>query len=73
MRTLYRERRELTARVFNQVSGAKISIEAQPGGMHMLVKLIDPSIVDAELANKMVQACLPRGYLSGHQDPFTRA
>ncbi|NMH63825.1 PLP-dependent aminotransferase family protein [Shewanella salipaludis] len=58
MRKLYRERRELTARVFKQVLGAKVSIEPQPGGMHMLVRLTDPNIVDAELADKMMQAGL---------------
>ena len=39
MRKLYRERRELTERVFNQVLGDEISIAPQPGGMNMIVEL----------------------------------
>lgn len=58
MRKLYRERRELTARVFKQILGDKISIENQPGGMHMIVKLNNPDINDVELSNKMMAAGL---------------
>ncbi|ABN63538.1 MocR-like pyridoxine biosynthesis transcription factor PdxR [Shewanella baltica] len=58
MKNLYRERRELTARIFKQVLGDKVSIEPQPGGMYMMVKLTDPNIDDAELANKMMKAGL---------------
>jgi GntR family transcriptional regulator/MocR family aminotransferase len=58
MRKLYRERRELTARVFKKILGDKISIENQPGGMHMIVKLNNPDINDVELSNKMMAAGL---------------
>lgn len=32
MRKLYRERRELAARLFTQILGDKLMIEPQPGG-----------------------------------------
>ncbi|MBD1577036.1 PLP-dependent aminotransferase family protein [Vibrio sp. S11_S32] len=58
MRKLYRERRELTADVFNRILGDKITIEPQLGGMHMIVKLNDPNTDDAALSHKIMQAGL---------------
>lgn len=58
MRKLYRERRELAAKVFNQVLGESVSIEPQPGGMHMIVKLNDPTIDDIALSTIMMKAGL---------------
>ncbi len=58
MRKLYRERRELAVRVFNQVLGGKVSIKPQPGGMHMILKLTDPNIDDLVFSNKMMNAGL---------------
>lgn len=58
MRKLYRERRELTERVFNQVFGDKVSIEPQPGGMHMIVKLTNSKVDDHQLANQIMQSGL---------------
>lgn len=58
MRKLYRERRELSEKVFKQILGDNISIEPQPGGMHMIVKLNDFTIDDAALSEKMLKAGL---------------
>ena len=58
MRKLYRERRELMANVLQKVLGDMVSIEPQPGGMHMLLKLTDENANDAELCHKMMKAGL---------------
>ncbi|MEH6735486.1 MULTISPECIES: PLP-dependent aminotransferase family protein [Shewanella] len=58
MRKLYRERRELAARLFNQILGDRVSIEPQSGGMHMIVKLNDPKSDDMAIAEKMMKAGL---------------
>lgn len=58
MRKLYRERLELTARIFNQVLGEHVIIKPQPGGMHMIVKLKNKKIDDQAFANKMIASGL---------------
>ncbi|MFZ6042849.1 PLP-dependent aminotransferase family protein [Vibrio natriegens] len=54
MRKLYRNRREFAARLFADYLGDKVSIEPQPGGMHMILKFYDPDINDVEVANKLL-------------------
>lgn len=39
MRQLYAQRREMTARVFQDVLGERIRFDLQPGGLHILAKL----------------------------------
>ncbi|HBV76837.1 MAG TPA: PLP-dependent aminotransferase family protein [Vibrio sp.] len=58
MRKLYRDRLELTAKVFNDVLGDKISVEPQPGGMNMLVTLKNSNIDDVALSQKMIETGL---------------
>ncbi|UTV30642.1 PLP-dependent aminotransferase family protein [Photobacterium atrarenae] len=58
MRKLYRERRELAARLFTQILGDKLMIEPQPGGMHMIAKLNDPKRDDIEVSHQMMKAGL---------------
>lgn len=54
MRKLYRKRREFAAKLFAQYLGDNVSIEPQPGGMHMILKFNDPSCNDVEIANKLL-------------------
>ncbi|BDH46952.1 GntR family transcriptional regulator [Salmonella enterica subsp. enterica serovar Choleraesuis] len=52
MRKLYGERRERTAAGLEKVLGARMTIDAQPGGMHLILRLRQP-ISDRLLADKM--------------------
>ncbi|EKL9830505.1 PLP-dependent aminotransferase family protein [Vibrio alginolyticus] len=54
MRKLYRSRREFAAKIFSDYLGDEISIEPQPGGMHMILKFNDPNINDVEVANRLL-------------------
>lgn len=55
MRKLYGERREATARGLKAVLGERIRIDAQPGGMHLILRLTDqPS--DRTLVERLQQA-----------------
>ena len=56
MRKLYRERRELTSELFTKMLGHKLSIEPQPGGMHMIARLNDPKCDDLALSRQMMKA-----------------
>jgi GntR family transcriptional regulator/MocR family aminotransferase len=51
MRKLYAERRNLTVTGLENVLGEKVSIDAQPGGMHLLLRLAEQS--DRELVARM--------------------
>jgi GntR family transcriptional regulator/MocR family aminotransferase len=52
MRTLYAERRELAAAALEGVLGQRLRIDAQPGGMHLILRLQGPSS-DRELVARM--------------------
>lgn len=58
MRKLYGIRREFVVDIFRQYLGDKISIEPQPGGMHLVIRLNSSDISDVEVSNKMKEAGL---------------
>ncbi|MBV6821803.1 PLP-dependent aminotransferase family protein [Pseudomonas sp. PD9R] len=55
MRKLYGERREATVRGLTAVLGEHISIDAQPGGMHLIVRLTQPQ-PDRALVERLLHA-----------------
>lgn len=55
MRKLYGERREATARGLKAVLGERIRIDAQPGGMHLILRLNDQQS-DRALVERLQQA-----------------
>lgn len=55
MRKLYGERREATARGLKAVLGERIRIDAQPGGMHLILRLTDQQS-DRLLVERLQQA-----------------
>ncbi|MGF6209226.1 PLP-dependent aminotransferase family protein [Pseudomonas frederiksbergensis] len=55
MRKLYGERREATARGLKAVLGERIRIDAQPGGMHLILRLVDQQS-DRALVERLQQA-----------------
>ncbi len=55
MRKLYGERREATVRGLKKVLGDHIHIDAQPGGMHLNLRLAQPQS-DLELVERLLQA-----------------
>lgn len=57
MRKLYAERRALTINGLNKVLGSHIHIDANPGGMHLVVRLNDRQ-PDRQLVQRMRQAGL---------------
>ncbi|MFK0089717.1 PLP-dependent aminotransferase family protein [Pseudomonas sp. NPDC090755] len=57
MRKLYGERREAVARGLKQALGDHISLDAQPGGMHLILRLTQPQS-DRALVERLLQAGL---------------
>jgi GntR family transcriptional regulator/MocR family aminotransferase len=55
MRKLYGERREATARGLKKALGDHIRIDAQPGGMHLILRLTDQQS-DKSLVERLQQA-----------------
>jgi len=55
MRKLYSERREATARGLKKVLGDHFSLDAQPGGMHLILRLKQPQ-PDRQLVERLLQA-----------------
>ncbi|MHC8286092.1 MocR-like pyridoxine biosynthesis transcription factor PdxR [Pseudomonas sp. XS1P51] len=55
MRKLYGERREATARGLKKALGERIRIDAQPGGMHLILRLT-PQQSDHALVERLQQA-----------------
>jgi GntR family transcriptional regulator/MocR family aminotransferase len=55
MRKLYSERREAVAQGLMKVLGEHISLDAQPGGMHLIVRLTRPQ-PDRALVERLLQA-----------------
>ena len=73
MRKLYGERREATARGLKAVLGERIRIDAQPGGMHLILRLTDQQS-DRALVERLQQAGIYAEALSdfsihGQTDP----
>ncbi|OPA84704.1 DNA-binding protein [Pseudomonas fluorescens] len=64
MRKLYGERREATANGLRKVLGEHISIDAQPGGMHLILRL-KAAQSDRLLAEKLAAAGIYAEALSG--------
>ncbi|MDH0733738.1 PLP-dependent aminotransferase family protein [Pseudomonas sichuanensis] len=57
MRKLYGERREAVAKGLKQALGEHISLDAQPGGMHLIMRLTQPQS-DRALVERLLQAGL---------------
>ncbi|VVQ18396.1 HTH-type transcriptional regulatory protein GabR [Pseudomonas fluorescens] len=55
MRKLYGERREMTARGLRKALGDRIRIDAQPGGMHLILRFKEPQS-DRLLVERLQQA-----------------
>ncbi|NVZ79377.1 aminotransferase class I/II-fold pyridoxal phosphate-dependent enzyme, partial [Pseudomonas gingeri] len=55
MRKLYAERREATVRGLNKALGQEVRIDAQPGGMHLILRLA-PQQCDRALVARLRQA-----------------
>jgi GntR family transcriptional regulator/MocR family aminotransferase len=55
MRKLYGERREATVRGLKKALGEHIRIDAQPGGMHLVLRLTEPQS-DRWLVERLQQA-----------------
>lgn len=58
MRKLYKKRRDFVAQTLIHVLGDKISINPQPGGMHIILKLRDSNRDDKEISGKLLKAGL---------------
>ena len=66
MRKLYGERREATAKGLKKVLGEHIRIDAQPGGMHLILRLADGQS-DRALVERLQQAGIYAEALSDWQ------
>jgi GntR family transcriptional regulator/MocR family aminotransferase len=64
MRKLYGERREATARGLKKALGEHIRIDAQPGGMHLILRLTDQQS-DRSLVERLREAGIYAEALSG--------
>lgn len=72
MRKLYAERREATARGLQSVLGEQIRIDAQPGGMHLILRFTGDQS-DIALAERLRQAGIYAEALSEWSIASTRA
>jgi len=66
MRKLYGERRDATAKGLKKVLGERIRIDAQPGGMHLILRLTAPQS-DQSLVERLQQAGIYAEALSDWQ------